>query len=201
MEVQQEAVYCVGGLLALIELVGVREQVSLEPARVAGSRPLQEGVVVGIFRCRLVKLLDRANSVFLKSLKDFLHREALGEGHGRSSHAGRTSLHIGYKGVVVQPGIQGISTRVYLVLGPGEGTKELKKPFVLYQAGLLEGFGHIVHICIGDRLRLKSTVRLLDLFLPVLKYILRQGNGARHFLFVQSQNIHCGHPSTAGEYY
>ena len=77
----------------MIELIGVREEVALQAARVAGLGPLEEGVVVDIVRRGVHEVLDGADSLGLELFKDLLHSIAFGEGYRRRDHGDRRRLH------------------------------------------------------------------------------------------------------------
>ena len=139
--------------LAHIELVGVGEQVALQPLGVAqGHYALEEGELEVVIGCGLLQLLHRGHPLLLQKGEDLGLCHALGYGDGGGHAVGGGGAHAGDEGPVVHVGVQLIGARgdlgpllSGLAGGVGQGTEELKHHLVLDEALLLQLVGHLAH--------------------------------------------------------
>ena len=135
----------VQGIVGRVELVGGGEQVALQPLGVTQGNVLEEGEGVVVGGRRLVQVLHRGHPLLLQELEDLGYRVALRDGDIHHCPGGGIGADAGDQGAVVHVGVQGKGAgRGDLVLAAGDGGEELEERFVLDQAVVLQGVGHLV---------------------------------------------------------
>ena len=129
VEVAQEFVNDVLRVVSHIELVGIREEIALQPVLAAVGDLLQERIVEFIGRRGVRQILIRADAVFLQQTEDILALVAFGDGdlHDRAVGAGLD--HIADKRMIVIAAVERIRTRLNGALGVGGPAVQLEKRF------------------------------------------------------------------------
>ena len=199
VEVQQELVDGARRLHALIELVGVREEVALQAARFARLRPVEEGIIVDVVRRGLLEVLDGADALLFQLLKYLLHGIAFGEGYGRRHHGDGRRLHPEHQGVVVALGIELIGAWVHVDIRVGEPAEKLEKALVFDEARVLERVRNVVEVRAHDGLLRYAAVLVLDLYLLLGEDALRERYGAFGIFFIERQHVRGRHPAYTGQ--
>ena len=138
--------------LAHIELVGVGEQVALQPLGVAqGHHALEEGELEVVIGSGLLQLLHRGHPLLLQKGEDLGLCHALGYGDGGGHAVGGGGAHAGDEGPVVHVGVQLIGADAHLFAGAGDGREQAEEPLVADQSGVLQLFRDAAHVVIrGD---------------------------------------------------
>ncbi len=143
-EVAQKLVDDTFRVVVHIEVVGVREQIALQPVCLAKGQILQELVVKVVVGRRVLQLLQSTDPVLRQHIEDLAAGVALreGQGHGGAGFAGDLQ-RVGQR-VVIELLVQLKGACAELVLQMAEGAIELEQKLIVDQAVLLEILRHRV---------------------------------------------------------
>ena len=176
VKLHQHLVDDIQGVLRGGELIGVREQIPLQPVVVPQLDVLEEGEGVVVVGGHILEVLHTGHVPLLQQGEDLVDGIALRDGDGDGGFAGGIGAHAGEQGPVVHVGVQGEGARHHLILAPGKGGKQIKQRLVLNESVFLEHVRHIAKAVFTGN-----------------------GNGNRFLLFVQGQHIVGGHPADTGQ--
>ena len=201
MEALQELVDRARRLHAHVELVGVREEVSLQTGHVARLQPLEEGVVVLVVLGGVHQRVEAADLLLLQALEDLIHREALGESHLDGLRRAGARAHILDQRTIVVGGFQLVAARRQLGIRVGDLAEGLEEPAILDQSGLLERRGDVFDVRRRDALR----ADLLAVFVKGIHGLRLKGGGRERdhrgkVVLIERQRIAGGHPGKAGQH-
>ena len=186
-------------LLALIKVIGVRENEALKTRGVAGLGVFEEAEGIIEVRRRVIEVFLGADALLLQLREDLVHRHALREGELRDDHGLRADLHALHERAVIKLCRQHIGAGIELPIRVGDLGKELEKPLILDDPRVLERAGDIVDVRALDGARAgDDAVCVLDLHLLLGEDILREINGRRDLLFIEREHVARRHPAGAG---
>ena len=138
---------------ALVEVVGVREQIALQAADAAQILVVDEVVVLkDEVLGGLGQILHRSHLVLRQQLDDLADRVALGDGHVHRHGGAALGPHPADERHVVHLRVQGESSLGNLLIAVVDPAEQAEEPFVLNKPLLLEGGGHLLHVVAGDLL-------------------------------------------------
>ena len=185
VEVIQQPFQGALGIMAHIEFIGVREEVTLQAAdvlRLVVNKLTVELRRLGGFQ----QFFLGVDTLFRQKPDNLADRVALRDRHCHRIGAGvlRTAPHPHQKGVVVHVGVQFKGSRADFLIRVGDFGKEFEKPLVLDEAGVAEFVRHSVQI-----VRLRYGDGNIQHLLPVEGAHVRgqhpphacQGGGGRHY--------------------
>ena len=151
-KVADQPVQGVLGVMAHIELIGVREEEALQSAQVLGF--VVDEVVVKIAGLGgLSQGLLRVDALFRQQGDGLADGVALrnGDGHRLRAQVAGGAAHPSDQGVVVHVGVQLIGADAHLFAGAGDGREQAEEPLVADQSGVLQLFRDAAHVVIrGD---------------------------------------------------
>ena len=144
VKVGEHLIQRVGGLFGVdIELVGVREEIALQPADVLGV-VVDEAVIEFCGLGGLCQLLLGTDAVFRQQMDDLPDRIALGDRdtHRFGSHVAGGAAHAHDQSVVVHVGVQLIGAHADLLIRVGNAGVETEEPLVFDESRVLQLLGH-----------------------------------------------------------
>ena len=178
VEVVQQTLEGPGGLTHVgVELIGVREEIALQPADVRGlivDEVVVEVIVLGGVQQRLL----RGHAVFRQQRDDLPDRVALrdSDSHRVGTHIAAGILHGHDHGPVVHLGGESIGAHADFLIGVGYGRKKAEEPLVIDEPRVVELVRHGPHGVVG-----------------------RNFDGGLQRLFVESAQIRCQQPAHRGQ--
>ena len=195
MEVGEELVDGAGRLHPLVEIIGVREQESLQPVGISRLYAFQEGIGKLSGCRRLIKRLGAAHTALLQSGKDLVHIESFWQ-HDQSLKLGiGADLHLGHQRPIVQVGGQRVGAGVHFQLRVGEVGVDLEQPFIVDEPRILQYGGHRLDVRCPDSFAAGDVaVFVLHVHLGIM-----EGLGGKRDLYgahwlVQRQHVRGRHP-------